>query len=78
MLIIWACTAILNAVWKESLISSFIFIMEYTALRHKKEFEIEKTRQMVSKFVICDNYRAFERIIKLYLMINETVLTFLG
>ena len=52
--------------------------MEYTASRHKKEFEIEKTRQGVPKLVICNNYRAFEKIIKLYLMINETILVFIG
>ena len=52
--------------------------MEYTASRHKKEFEIEKTRQGVPKLVICNNYRAFEKTIKLYLMINETILIFIG
>ena len=52
--------------------------MEYTASRHKKKFEIEKTRPGVPKFVIYNNYRAFERIIKLYLMINGTIIIFIG
>ena len=41
----------------------------------KKNLKLK--RQGAPKFVLCDNYRAFERINKLYLMINETILIFI-